>query len=372
MEDLNSAFLEWTAQLRHENDRRRLELLWNEYPKKARKHLFARLQSRRLSDYLGASFELLIHGVLNRLGCEVDVLDVDGSGANPDFLVRHQDRECFVEATIVMPKGGTDEIDPNCADVLGKIGQIPSPDFDLLIQIGGKLEETLSASMVKGPILRLLTQNDPETVQQIIHCGGSSAAPSEELSHGNWRLRASLEPKPNRQECPSRKLRYTVVGSLEKDVTMRVKDSVVCKARKYKSSHEPMVVAVNPLSGFFNSENDDLEALFGKEQVRYVEDHPEIDLPMTRKRDGIWVGGSESRRYTRPAAVLICRGITPTVVAVPVNMYLNPFMDEADLPKPLYRLPHAKGKGGGIRWIEGVDIAALLSTRSMPGPVAPS
>ena len=365
--DVTSAFYDWTAQIGDTVVRRRLELWWRCYPRKARKHLLARLQGEPES-YEGASFELLMCGLLTGLGCEVDVLDVDGLGANPDFLVKHKNRECFIEATVVIPQSGPNQIDRNRDDALAKLNQLSSSTFELRIEIEGKLDRTLSAKEVIRPFELLLNAHDPLAVKRAIDYGGIYAAPSEEIVHGNWRLRGWLNPllTESGKEAPPRQIAVGFGGSNEEDVSTRVRDSVLVKARKYEGSHAPLIVAVNPLNIFFNSENDELEALFGKEQVSYIEEHPEINLPMTRKKDAIWVGRAESNRPTCPAAVLICRGISPHSLNAPINLYLNPFISKPELPESLYQVPHLRGKDGRMIPSGGGSVVSFLDPTTHP------
>ena len=365
--DVTSAFYDWTVQIGDTDVRRRLELWWMCYPRKAQKHLFARLQGEP-ANYQGAIFELLMCALLTGFGCEVDVLDVDGLGANPDFLVKHKNRECFIEATVVMPKSAPSQIDRNRDDALDKLNQLSSSKFELRIKIEGYLDRTLSVTEVIQPFERLLNTHDHLAVKRVIDYGGIYAAPSEEIAHGNWRLRGWLKPlrSENGKEAPPRQIAAGFGGSNKEDVSNRVKDAVLVKANKYEDSHTPLIVAVNPLNIFFNSENDDLEALFGKEQVRYIKEHPEVNSPMNRKQNGIWVGRAESNRPAHPAAVMICRRISPYSLNAPVNLYLNPFISEPELPESLYQVPHLRGKDERMIPSGGGSLVSFLDPTTHP------
>ena len=108
-------------------------------------------------------------------------------------------------------------------------------------------------------------------------------------------------------------------------------------------------------------------ALFGKEQVTFTKDRPDLPVKLTRRADGVWIKGGYKPRYTRLAAVLIFRDIAPwNLCDAPNCLYVNPYVDYTKLPDVLYRLPHARARETKIsheyeiQWFEGENIGRLL------------
>ena len=94
-----------------------------QYPHEARNHLLGRLRGND-SATGGALFELMVHELFIQLGCEVTVLDVDGTKKQPDFRVRHGDCHFYVEATVINPRSQP-VFNPAEEDVYGQYKNTP-------------------------------------------------------------------------------------------------------------------------------------------------------------------------------------------------------------------------------------------------------
>ena len=90
------------------------------------------------------------------------------------------------------------------------------------------------------------------------------------------------------------------------DSSTPVQSAVRKKARKYGRLDVPLVVVVNGCDLFFD-ETDEVEALFGKEQITYFEERPDLPTKLARKPDGVWIQGGSKPRYKRLAAVWMFR-----------------------------------------------------------------
>src|SRR6266478_755554 len=90
------SFLNRSASLESESVRDLLESFFRRYPSSES----AELKSRFKTQFDSAFFELYLHELLLRLGCEVTVHPtLKGIGAKPDFLVRfRQGQEVILEA----------------------------------------------------------------------------------------------------------------------------------------------------------------------------------------------------------------------------------------------------------------------------------
>ncbi len=128
------------------------------------------------------------------------------------------------------------------------------------------------------------------------------------------------------------------------------------KARKYGQLHLPYVVAIKARDIFYNGRDNDMDVLFGKQQLLYSLENPDLPSQMVRKPDGIWP------QYSQIDAVLMCQRIDIwNVQNASVCLYLNPYKSSAPiLPDVLFRLPHAKGCDGIIQWFEGENVAKLV------------
>ena len=339
----------------------RYGMWFEQYPQCAKESLRQRLANGK--NALGAWFELLLHELLFQLGCKVDVVDIDNTDKTPDFLASHEDRSCYVEATIINPTGNIAVVDDNFENAKSRLNTLQSPDFQIRLTIDGRLTRTLSNKELMEPFRKLLSEHDPATVREQIALMGEYGAPCTEIKGKGWVLRGALRlipPQGKHRTSPG--LIAEVGGSYTGDASPEVQTAVSRKAGKYGHLPAPLIVAANVLDVRFDREAE-VAALFGQEQIRYFPDRPDIPDQLIRKPDGVWVKGGYKARYTRLAGVIMFNGFLPWSPRGSVCLYINPFIDNRDLPKPLYKLPHAIGEDGRLNWVEGIDVATILATK---------
>ena len=347
----------------------RLESWFERFPVEAQHDVRERFRGDDDHAHQGAVFELLMHELLIRLDCRVEVHpDIPGTGSRPDFLARHGDCRFYIETTVVDPKGSLSASRPLEEDVVAKINKLTSPHFYIWAEVAGELSSALSRPQTIEPFAKLLKDHDPDEVQRLIDGGGPNAAPSEKIEYGTWSLHGRLRPLPPEKRGDGRP-RTLVIGPARSgmiDSSTPVQRAVQKKAGKYGRLDAPLVVAVNARGPFFDKDGE-MEALFGKEQVTFFKDRPDLPVKLTRKADGVWIQGGYKPRYTRLAAVLIFRDIAPwNLCDAPNCLYVNPFVDYTKLPDVLYRLPHARARETKIpheyeiQWFDGENIGQLL------------
>ena len=338
------AFVNRSARTETAEIRDRLQSWFDGFPVEAQRDVRKRLRADDDHGRQGAIFELLMHELLVRLGCRVEVHpEIPGATSRPDFLARHGDCRFYIEATVVDPKGSLAASRPLEDDVVAKINELESPHFYIFARVDGELSRALGRPRVIEPFAKLLRDNDPDDVQRLIDAFGPYAAPSAKIECGTWSLHGWLDPLPLEQRGDGRP-RTLVLGPARSgmvDSSTPVQRALQKKAGKYGHLDGPLVVAVNVRDPFFD-EDDELQALFGKEQVTFTRDRPDLPVKLTRKADGVWIKGGYKPRYTRLAAVLILRDIAPwNLCDAPNCLYVNPFIDYRSLPNVLYRIRHA-------------------------------
>ena len=339
------AFLNGSARQEITEIRDRLQSWFERFPVEARRDV--RKRFRRDDDHAhhGAVFELLMHELLVRLDCSVVVHpDIPGTASRPDFLARHGDCPFYIEATVVDSKGSLSAARPLEEDVVAKINELESPHFYILARVEGELSRALSRRQVIEPFANLLRDYDPDDVQRLVDWGGPNAAPSAKIECGTWSLHGWLVPLRLEKRGDGRP-KTLVIGPARSgmvDSSTPVQHAIQKKAGKYGHLDAPLVVAVNVRDSFFD-EDDEMQALFGKEQVTFTRDRPDLPVRLTRKADGVWIKGGYKPRYTRLAAVLTFRDTAPwNLCDAPNCLYVNPQIDYTRLPDVLYRLPHAR------------------------------
>ena len=342
----------------------RIESWFERFPVEARCDVRERFRGDDDHAHLGAIFELFIHELLTRLGCMVEVHpDIPGTESRPDFLARHGDCPFYVEATVIDPSASPFAHNPLEADAVAKINTLTSPHFRIFARVCGKLSTQLSRKKTTRPFTELLDAHDPDEIQRLIDRKGPFAAPSRTIKCGDWSLQGWLKPIAPEKRGDDRS-RTLVIGPARTeavDSSTPVQRAVRKKAGKYGRLDAPLVVAAN-VRDFSFDKDDVMEALFGKEQITYFEEHPDLPPKLHYKPDGVWIQGGYQPRNTRLNAVLVFYN-----VAAPWNfcdasncLYVNPFAGDTELPDVLYRFPHAKAHEGKIQRFEGENIGRLL------------
>ena len=326
------------------------EMWFERYPQYAKASLRQRLGNG--DNALGAWFELLLHELLFQLGCKVDVIDIDNTEKTPDFSVSHGGRKCYVEVTTVNPGDNPSNVDRNLEDALYKLNTLNSSDFQIRLIVEGTISRTLSKKELINTFGNLLSDNDPGMVQERIQTMGEWAAPYAEFKGEDWCLRGELLPKSSDKR--SRGLIIGPMGSFAGDASPEVQKAVSKKAGKYDPCYAPLVVAANVLDIRFDREGE-IAALFGQEQIQYFPGLPEVQDRLIRKPDGVWIKRGYEPRYTRLMGVIMFNGFFPWNPRGSVCLYLNPFVDNIDLPEPLCSLPRTNVENGYIRRMEGAD-----------------
>lgn len=341
--------------------RKLFETWFKRYPHDDQSELRSRFRLSNDHAHEGALFELLLHELFIRLDCVLTVHpDIPGVNTHPDFLVQHGSRSFFLEAsTVGQKKLGPFTRNKNSQDVIDKINELTSLNFYIGIQMEGELLTTLGRKDVIPTFQELLNAHDPVEVQHLIDEGGLYAAPSRSIECDNWSLKGWLYPVSQesremgikRQEIAIEPFRAEWTGTV-----IPVQKALKAKARKYGQLRLPYVVAINAREIFYNGRNNDLDVLFGKQQLLYSEEHPDFSPQLNRKQDGIWP------RYSQLDAVMMFQKVDLwNLQNVSACLYFNPYKNsDSAFPEFLFRLPHAKGCDGIIEWFEGEDIAKLV------------
>ena len=340
--------------------RRNLETWFKRFPHSAQKDLQGRFQSKDNHQHEGAFFELFLHELLTRLGFAIDVhpviADVD---THPDFLICHEGRSLYLEATTVGQRSGPFTRSPNEQNVIDSLNTLCSPHFYIGVHMKGELKKTLREKDVTRPFKELVVAHDPVDVQRLFEEKGMYATPSERIECGNWSLEGWLYPISPESREKGRGRQQIVIEPYRATWT----DSVtpVRKALRKKASHYgkldlPLIVAVNARDIFYNGRDNNLDVLFGKQQLLYSVENPDLPPQMDRESDGIWP------RYSKIDAVMAFQKVDMwNVQNASVCLYLNPYKrSDPALPDILFRLPHAKVCDGIIEWLEGENVAELV------------
>ena len=339
--------------------RNTIESWFKKYPLEHQNELRNRFRDDNDSNHEGAFFELFLHELLARLGFSLTVHpEIPGTGKHPDFLACRDAQRLYFEATVTGKESGPYTRNRDEQDVLNKLNTLTSPNFRITIHIEGELKRTLSTNEIVRPFRELLDGHNPDEVQCLIDEQGRNVAPSERIEHGDWSLEGWLSPiaPDKRKRDPTRPLIIGYHRGEFTDCVTPVQDALREKKKKARNLDAPFVIAVNTRDRFYHDREHDMEVLFGKEQLLYSKQHPDLPPEVGRNSNGVW------SRNSRIDAFLSCQRIDLWNLwhSASVCLYINPHKTNMTLPDALFRLPHAKGCNGKMQWLEGENIGEIL------------
>ena len=346
-----------------ERIRNLLEQWFRDYPATAQKDVRKRFRSRNQDTHQSAFFELLVHALLRRLGCEVKAHpNIPGSAKQPDFHVCTGDRSFYLEATVI----GRDRRDTPATsaeqDVLNKLNALESPYHRLTVSMSGHLTAFLKNSQITRPFKQWLEVHSPRGTPPVGVPGESVGEPVR-IEHGDWELEGEFirwpVDKPN-TPYPVIEDPFVIAGGPGVPAhSPPIYEALKKKAQRYKPDL-PLVIAISTSSDHLpHGRNCEAQALFG---TGHIINHARM-FTEGSKTPGLWVRESGDPNYTRVVAILIFHdAIIYRLKDQSCQMYINPWSQENPLPKSLYLLPYATILNGEIQWHGGRSITDLLET----------
>ena len=174
-----------------------IEFWFQAVPDNRKKGIEKRLKSKHFKQFLGAMFELEVHEIFRRLGCDIEIEPELPGGGTVDFRVIDKSQEFYVEATVCGIGRGALHSNENEQDAVEKLRKhLKRLHSDLRLSAKGELKKSLGRDFVKQ-FQDLLDKHTPSEVRHMHREHGSLWAPSllsTEFSEGNWVLKGELRP----------------------------------------------------------------------------------------------------------------------------------------------------------------------------------
>ena len=327
-----------------EEARNRLNEWFRVWPQQRQQEVKQRLCGEKANWY-GACFELFLYHKLTSLGCTVEVEPHLANGRTPDFLVKHEEKRCYIEALVLADDEWQTDAE---ADLVEKLNSYSSTDFFLSIFSTSRLTQRIRKKQLQ-PIVDWMNSQDVIVVEApengecckefILQPDGSDA----------YTLEVSLIPVipefRTAEEASSRALvgipslggadSYPVDGDLRE----RIRE----KRKRYDTSvlDAPLLIAVNTIAhvphmdwALFGTPTADLRV---DKRTREI-----VDVSESVKKDGIWLISKDGKDRLRASHLL---GVWNFVLAHPSNpnpaacLYTNPYVDWSavkNLPSPVF------------------------------------
>ena len=299
------------------------------YPSSHRNALHSRITSNDSRLFESAFFELFLHEMLLRLGCEAEIHPSPPSGTArcPDFLVRTPNAgEIYLEATTVTEvsdRGAVEEARKNVVyDIIND--KLQSPDFWLLMTMRGAPHTPPPGRQIVRELSDWLSGLDWEEASGTYRSNGMLALPTYDFEHQGWQIKFTALPKSSRgRGMPGlRPIGAQLEGAVFVRTAEAIRKSVRDKASRYGALDRAFIVAVNCVSDYPDTEDVD-RGLYGTTEAYLPEGPTSADgFEVRRRHDGAFTPDSN----TRVSGALVCGVASPFIVAKSTaTLYHNPW-----------------------------------------------
>ena len=332
--------------------RQRLEDWFSQYPIEAAYKLCADFRkSKKAKAFHGAYFELFLHELLQRLGCDVTVnptIEVKGKTLTPDFLIEYEGKKCYIEATQIDYR---DDSNKNEDKFMEDLNEFSLPGWCGHLSPEGELNQTLSKEHVKRVIdfARTLTPGDYEESYRSYPHGPSITVKSPD---GKWEGTIEFVPWNSSSDTGLDRWLVGRNGSYWVDsvgIADKFIDRIVNKTRRYRRGLDaPLVIALWDHKGHFGGfdKEDDNRILFGYGQ----------------KHGGVWLNNGKGQ-HPELSAIWMFRGLAiQSTIHSTAYLHRNPYHD-SPLPEVLQAIGYTCYSDDSIsEWIDGKWLGELMMT----------
>lgn len=335
------------------NVRKLLETCLEMYPQTEQFDLIRRIRSKR--GYNSATFELILHEWLRRQGFTLRPHPTlpNGKSTHPDFLVTCPDgSQLYLEATCTFEHDGSKTgVEALKASALDVLYHAYHPDFLISVTTTGDPSTQPSGKKLRNFIISWLNGLD---VNRIIHdCAGNfDAYPVTHWKHENWDVEIKAIPFIDTHNNPSRGLLGMATHEAKWINTwLPIRNAINKKFHFYGELDLPIVVAVN-IQGLGLDRLDEIQSLYGQEQVLIAEHGSKIEPVVSHMPNGAWRKGYDPH-FEKCSGAWLFDNFTPfTFPHLSQTLYLNP---NATLPIPrdFIKMPYAQFENGELTYHEG-------------------
>lgn len=349
-------FLNRSARAEMSSARDFLEGLISNYPDP--EDLISRFRSNSNSNFRSAEFELLLFSILNRQGFSLEPHPelTNGSSARPDFLVTTPSGDSFYLEAVLAKEDSDDRTnDPLISTTLDVFTTASHNNFGVIVKTSGYPSTQPSRRRILQKTLAWLDSLDPDLIQERVDSQGHDALPTLVLTHEHFELSIQALPlRPDRRGKASRLLAVQFGQAGWIDSWSPIKDAITFKGNKYGTLDKALVIAVN-FSGHHLDRLDEMQALFGQDQVILSTSDPDAEPRYDRAPNGAWIGHSGPQFRRVSGAWIFDNLCTYNILSRKPTLYLHPWANE-QVPSDLLRFPHAIGVDGQMTWHDGLTL----------------
>ena len=286
--------------------RRKLNEWYNDYPDIEKKEL----KSRFKKEFNSAFYELFIFHFFKKLGFSIAIHPkISNSSKRPDFLLKKDDIEIYVEAKIDKGKSKEKEaLERKIDELYDNLSKIKLKGFVLQIDtIHFKNKNQPNSKRINRYLEEKINVLDSTYLRAAFEAQGYSAIHSIEYEDDDILIK--VEPIPI--AISAQDADYPAIGAYPSKFLLgggedTIRSSINKKAKRYGKLNKPFLLCLNALNEKTSGESDVENAIWGSEALSFSDDPSHRDHRWVRKWDGIFIN-EKGPRLKNLSGVLITK-----------------------------------------------------------------
>lgn len=324
----------------------------------------AELKSRFKKTFSSAFYELFLYELFRQQDFEITIHpEIQNSSKRPDFLLKKNEYEIYIEAKEAKDKTEAEEALENRTNQLyDLINKIDSPNFLLNIEeLILKSEKQPSTKKVKVKVLDELNRQDLDLVAKQLTENGYENRNKITYDDEDLYLIISLIPKvpSSRIVGEGRSIGMYPMETFWGGAEESIKSSFMKKAKRYGTLEKPYIICINAMGKLGNDDFDVANALWGSLAYTWSTDPNNKDGKWERQRDGIFLD-TKGPRYKNVSGVLVTKVMEFNLHVAPHWFAKHPF-SENEAKFDQFKLTHSFVKDGQIQTEKKCSIREILN-----------
>jgi hypothetical protein len=340
-----------------------LEDCISNYPKSEVDDQIARIKSRNEVDFKSATFELLLYNFLSLMSYKLEPHPklLNGKSTKPDFLVTTPEgHEFYLEAVLASEINDKNKgAQALKSTVLDMFNCVSHKDFMIGINHRGDPKSAPRGKVFVSNVLNWLDSFTGDEMRCLLESKGLDALPKCSWNLNGWEVEVTALPlSADKRGKNNYLIGFLSGGAGYVNSWQGIRDALKYKDSKYGDIDKPLIVAVS-FQRFFLDPIDEIQALYGQEQVVSVRDHPEIKPQIQHIPNGAWYGHS-GPQGKRISAAWFFRDLSPyTAAACKQSLYVNPWANYC-IPDGLKSFPHVELVDSIVQRNEGLSLGDIF------------
>lgn len=304
-----------------------LEKWFSSYPENEKFELKKRFQK----DFDPAFYELFLYSLFKKLNFEVVIHpDLPSTDKKPDFLIKRDELEVYIEAKVVNDKSANQQaFERKINELYDHLDKIICPGFLLQIDtLNVKTAKQPSAKKIIDHIQTEISKFHPDKITEEITKYGFETIP--EIEYENDDIHIIVKPMPviesAREIEDKRAIGMFPFETFWGGSADALKSSINNKAKRYGKLDKPFIVCMNMLASKGSMDWDSKTAVWGSQSISWSSNPEDRDIKPSYALDGVFLT-SKGPRLKNLSGVFVSRVFPSNIPNAEHSFFEHPFTE---------------------------------------------